>query len=749
MSNDKTLIKINSEIPSDKLKEIISKANAFEGVISVKVDDGILYYDISEWASDYDIMVEILKLFEDDGFDVEPIFDGAEEVVHHHCHDEHCHDDDCHDDHENCECEGEVSEHHHCHACSCGHDHGVSIEDLSDKKERKFKFIELSIAFVIMIVGVILKSIPKTTVFSNYVLVIAYAVAGYNAVIGGILGIFKGKPFNQNTLMTISSIAAIFLGETIEAVGIMLLFQVGELFEHSALSSADKIINDLKSFEDEKVCLVGEGGIEKRVSPEAVNVGDIIVLRPGDKCSLDGVIVEGSSSFDTMLITGESKYKDLARNDNVLGGFIAIDGSIKIKVTKTYAESAVNTIAKTIQACAEKKTKPEKFLDKFSKWYTPSVVIVALLLAFITPIFSETYKLGLLVWGKRAVMLLCVACPCSILVSIPLAYFIGVANSVKTGIALKTSLSLEALADCNAVVFDKTGTLTEGVLTVQKVIAVKEYKGKVLNIANACEKYSNHPIAFAIRKKAGESQAEISDFKEFAGKGVTCKCDGSVLIAGNEKFLLENGVTVSCGEQVGVKLHVAVDGEYAGTVILSDTLRKTARGMVRELKDLGVSQTVILTGDGKAEANEVKDALGIDKVRAELLPEDKVSRLEKIISKTQGTVMYVGDGVNDSPVLKLADVGIAMGNGLDVALESADGVLQGGDLSKIPYLIKLARRTRQIVRQNLYGSLLIKAIIIALSVTGVVSSLWFAIAGDVGLLILTVLNSIRNKFKPV
>ncbi len=742
MNDNKTLIKINTDLTQEQVKDIISKTNVFEGVISVKIKDGILSYDISEWASDYDVMVQILGLLEDMGIDAEPLFDGSEEVSDSVVYHEESEDADSQED----------EEHEHCHEeeCSCHlhhHDDNCSCENLSDKKERKYKIIELTIAVMIMIAGIILNSFEKTAKASNYVLVFAYAIAGYNAVIGGFTGIIKRKPFNQNTLMTIASIAAILLGKTLEAVGIMILFQIGELFEHSAISRADKVINDLKSFKDEKVSVLGDGGIEKRVSADKVKVGDIIVVRTGEKCSLDGVILSGGSSFNTAIITGESNYKDLGVNDTVLGGFIAVDGSVKVRVTKPYSESAVNTIAKTIEECAKNKSKAEKFLDKFSKWYTPLIVVAAIIVAFICPIFAETYRLGISVWGKRAVMLLCVSCPCSIVVSIPLAYFIGVANSAKHGVIVKSSLTLEQLSNCGVVAFDKTGTLTEGVLKVSKVISTKNYQGKILELLNICEKYSNHPIALAIRKKVGVSTLEATDYKDYAGKGVSCVYDGKIMLAGNERFLTENQVKIIETGDIGTKIYLAVDGECAGVVILNDVIRKNARGMVRELKDLGVLQTLMLTGDNKDEALAVKEYLGIDKSRAELLPEDKVRRLEKAIKSTNGTVVYLGDGVNDAPVLKRADVGIAMGNGLDVAIESADAVLTSGDLSKIPYLIKLAKRTSKIAKQNLYGSLLIKLLIIALSVTGVLSSLWFAIAGDVGLLILAILNSIRNKFK--
>ncbi len=741
---NKTLIKINVSLTQEQVKAIISKTNVFEGVISVKVKDGILSYDLSEWASDYDVMVQILNALEEMGVDAEPLFDGSEEIADSVETDVQEYEDDEDGEHDR--------EHVHGEECSCHHDHhndGFSCDNLHDKKERKYKLIELSIAVVIMIAGIILNSFEKTAKASNYVLVFAYAIAGYNSVIAGITAIIKGKPFSQNTLMTISSVAAILLGETVEAVGIMILFQIGELFEHSAVSNADKVINDLKSFKDEKVSVLGEGDIEKRVLPEKVKVGDIVVVRNGERCALDGVIVSGSSSFDTAIVTGESNYKDLRVGDNVLGGFIAVNGSVKVKVTKSYSESAVNTIAKTIEECAKNKSKAERFLDKFSKWYTPLVVVLALIVAFICPIFGESYRWGLLTWGKRAIMLLCVSCPCSIVISIPLAYFIGVANSAKVGVIVKSSLSLEQLANVSTVVFDKTGTLTEGVLKVSKVISTKKYQGKVLELINICEKYSNHPIALAIRKKVGVSDVEGTEYKDCAGMGVSCVYDGKVMLAGNGRFLKENGVLVAESEVVGTKIYLAVDGEFAGIVVLKDAPRKTARGMIRELKDLGVSKTLMLTGDNKDEALEIKEYLGVDKVKSELLPEDKVHRIEKAIKNANGTVVFVGDGVNDAPVLKRADVGIAMGNGLDVAIESADAVLTSGDLSKIPYLIKLAKRTRKIAKQNLYGSLIVKLAIMVLSVTGILSSLWFAIASDVGLLIIAILNSIRNKFKVI
>lgn len=749
MNRERTLIKINSNISDEQIIKIIKTVSAFEGVISVQIDDNILRYDISEWASDYDIMVEIMEVLEKDGLDSEPLFAGGEEfkVSHEHDHDhghERC---DCHDhhhehDHERCDC------HDHVHtglSCSCGNDHS----ELKDKKERKFKLVELSISVLVMIVGIILSFIPETKKIADYVFVVAYAIAGYEVVINGIISLCKLKPFNENTLMAISSIAAILLGEVVEAVGIMLLFQAGELFEHSAISSAESIIEKIKSYRQYKVVKIGEGGIETVVSPDAVKVGDIVVLRAGDKNSLDGEIVEGSCDFDTQIITGESLYRNLQVGDEVLGGFICINGVVKLKVTKSYTDSAVNTIAKTIEESVKNKTKPEKFLNTFSKWYTPTVVIIALLLAFVTPAFYPLYRTGLYIWGKRAIMLLCVSCPCSLVISVPLAYFIGVANSAKHGVIIKNSAILELLNKTKSVVFDKTGTLTEGSLAVTKIVSAKKYQGRVLSLVNLCEKHSNHPIALAIKKKAGEVNEDVTDYKEFVGKGVSCVSNGENLLCGNEKFLKDNGIDVPEVNGVGVKIYLSVNGEFAGAVILSDVIRKTAKGCILELNDLGITNTVMLTGDNKEYAQAVKEELKIKKMRSELLPEGKVEQIEKIINKTSGSVIFVGDGVNDAPVIKRADVGISLCSSLDVAVESADVVLTNNDLSKIPYVIKLAKRTASIVRQNVIFSLLIKVAVMVLSVAGIVTSLWFAIGADVGLLILAVLNSIRNKTRVI
>ena len=752
-----TIIKVNANLSKDDVKKIISEVEKLEGVISVKIENNLINYEISEWASDYDVMVAIMNICESLSFDSEPLFEGAEDMVNsvnphaseneNHEHGEHC---DFHHEHEHgehCDCHHEHDDKHGVSFCGCDNDH--VHDEKENKKYLKSKIIELSASIIIFIVGAILSGIETTKEASSYVLIMAFAIAGYDVILNGIVKIFKGKPFTEDTLMTIAAVSAILLGETVEAVGIMILFGIGETFEHTVKSDANKIINKLKSYKEEKVKVISDGGFEKTVTPDKVKVGDIMLVRAGEKITVDGVIIEGSSSFDTKVITGESNYKDLSVGDEVLSGFAVVNGTVKVKAVKPYSESAVSKIEKIVLDSSKKKSKPEKFLEKFAKWYTPCVVIIAILLAFIPPFFAPVYSIALPKWGIRAVMLLCVSCPCSLVISIPLAYFMGVGASASNGVIVKDSATLEKLASCKTVVFDKTGTLTSGELYVTKIVAVKKYQGKVLEYALACEKHSNHPISLALRKKQSEINGEVTDYNEVAGKGVSCVYNGLRLISGNSKFMAESGVEVPIVDEIGTKLYLAVNGEYAGVIKLNDKVRKTARGAILELYDAGVSDTVMLTGDNKEYAVAVRKQLGMNKSVSELLPEDKVRELEEIMANSKkSSVAFVGDGVNDAPVITRADVGIAMGGvGSDVVISSADVILTTDDLSKIPYLIKLSKRTASIAKQNLVISLVVKFAVMILGAFGISTSLWLAIGADVGLLILTILNAIRNKIK--
>ncbi|MBR6737185.1 MAG: cadmium-translocating P-type ATPase [Clostridia bacterium] len=765
--SEKTVIKINGEVSDKTLKAVKEKVELLEGVISVSVKNGIVDYELNEWASDYDIMVSVLEIIADLGLDGEPVFDGDDVITSdssvelgHNDHHDHC-DGECNYDHDHCDhdhCEHDHCDHchEHCEHDHCDHEHeggfscsccdGENKTEEEASKERKGKFFELLISLGVFIVGIILSLIEATKEASSYVLLVSFVIAGYETVFNGVSGIFKGKVFSENLLMTIASLSAILLGEVPEAAGIMLLNGVGSLFESSATADVNKVVSRLKALTPETVTVI-DYGVEKQVHVSKVKVNDVVLIKAGEKVGVDGVITWGDASFDTSAITGESVYKELSVGDTVLGGYLNVNGACKIEVTSEYESSTLSKIESAVKHSLDKKAKSEKFIEKFAKIYTPCVVILALLIAFIPPIFSASYASGLEVWGVRAVMLLCVSCPCALVISVPLTYFCGIGEAAKHGALVKSSKALEILSKTKTVAFDKTGTLTVGKPKVLKVISIKKYQGKVLEIANEVEKYSSHPLALALREKVGEPSQNIENYLEIAGRGVSATLNGSVVLAGNKKLLEENGVTPIETSELGMKLYLSVDGECAGVIVFGDEARPTAKGAILELYDSGVTQTVMLTGDNKEYASSVRKELKMTRSYSELLPEQKVERLEELLDeKGKYSVLAVGDGINDAPLLTRADVSIAMGEaGIDVAIESADIVLSTGDLSKVPFLVKLARRTRAIATQNVVLSLLVKLLVMVLGIVGVTSSLWLAIGADVGVLIIAILNAIRNR----
>ncbi len=745
-------LKILSDDIKDK-NEIESTVLNIKGVVDCKINsDGSLYkidYALDNWASDYDVMVTIMELLQSEfSLDSEPYFDDEEEIESSFEYDYDEEQSSCERDNEGNHCSScNAHEHNHEHnhergrnsgiSCGCEHDNEVSL---------KGKIIELGASLLIFIVGLVLSFIDKTKQVAPYIMVVAYSVAGYETLFEGIIGIFKKKFFSSSFLMTIASISAILLGETAEAYGIMLLFSVGELFEHVAIDNSQKVIDGLKKMCPTTVTVLKEG-VEFKVDVKTVNVGDIVVLRAGDKVAIDGKIIKGSASFDSKTVTGESKYKDLELSDYVFGGYINVDGYVEVEATKTYENSTLSRIMDIVENSAQKKSKKESFIEKFSKWYTPTILLIAVLLAFIPPFFSVSYVDGLMVWGERGIMLLCISCPCAFVISVPLTYFCGVGLAAKKGILIKSTNTLEKLSSCDTVVFDKTGTLTKGTLKVTKILSTKEYSGKLLSLVATIEQNSSHPIAKAIKENAGEVKGEVTSFKEIAGKGITCELNGKTHILGNLKFMEENSIKVKAVEEIGTKLYLAVDGVFAGCILLNDEIRDEAYGAIRELKDYGVYKTVILTGDSKEYAKKIRQELKMSTSVSELMPEDKVGEIEKIIeSNGKKSVAYVGDGINDAPVITRADVGFAMGAlGSDSAIDSADVILTDDDLSKVPFSIRLAKRTNSIAKQNIIVSLAVKAIIMALGVFGLSTSLWLAISADVGVMILAVLNAIRNR----
>lgn len=720
------------------LTVVVNQIKLFEGVTSVSLSEDILSYYLDEWASDYDVMVAITNALTDAGVDSEPFFDEDDEFIVNVSNNEETVDEESEDE------EGEREhDHEHDDDEDCCHHHYYEEGFL---KAKKGKLIELGVALLIFIVGLIFSGISSLTKVAPYVMIVAYSVTSYEILFEGVTCLFKKKFFNEQLLMVIASIAAIALGETAEAVGIVMLFNIGELFEGGAINSSRKSLAELKKSRPDKVTVINESGNEIKIKAEAVEIGSVVIYKAGDKIAVDGVIIEGKTNLDTKTITGESVYKTYEEGSEVFGGYVVIDGAIKVKTTKLYSESAVSKIVEIVESSSENKSNSEKFVTNFAKYYTPIVVILAVLLAVVPPFFYETYSVGFNIWLKRAVMMLCVSCPCALVISVPLSYFCAVGNAAKNGVLIKTTERLSLLSKCKTFAFDKTGTLTTGEFTVSKIVSTKKFAGKVLAFAAICEKNSAHPIAKSIIKKHNESIDEATDYKEIAGRGVSCNYQGKTLICGNYKFMEESGVSVKEITELGVKLYVAYDKEFVGVIVLNDTPRDTAYGAIMELYDEGVENTVMLTGDNKEYASVMRKQLNMRQSVSELLPEDKVTEIENLIGENNNVVAFVGDGINDAPVLSRADVGIAMGGlGSDLAVESADMVIVDDDLSKVPYLLKLAKRTDLIVKQNVIGSIAIKLLVMILGIIGVTSSIWLAIGADVGVMILAILNAIRLK----
>lgn len=716
-------------------EEITNEVKSIKGVLDCVIENEnsnvLLKYGIDEWSSDYDILVKIMDVLTDKFSIDSEMYDGETSEDEYIIIESDNEDESVYE-----------NEHNHTdgHSC-CEHEH--------EETNIKSKIIELSVSVVILIAGIILSSFSKTEIVSRYFFVVAYAIAGYEILFEGIIKIFKGKVFSEDLLMSVASISAILLGEFIEAAGIMILFSLGELFEHTASDNARKVIDKLKDISPNTANVINENGDIIKTKVEEIKIGDIVLVKSGERIVVDGVVVEGSCSLDTKTITGESNFKDAVVGDRVFGGYLSVDGSVKIRVEKLFKDSTLQVIVDIVEKSAEKKSKKEKFIEKFSKIYTPIIVALALIIAFIPPIFSASYGAGLSVWGVRAVMLLCISCPCSVVISIPLTYFCGVGMLAKWGVVVKNTQTLEKLSSCKTVVFDKTGTLTKGDLKVSKILSIKEYSGRLLNFVCIAEQYSNHPIAKACLKAYDGVVQAGENFKETAGKGVEVDYQNYHVICGNLAFLNELGIKAKKVEEVGVKLYVAINSEYAGCIVFNDNVKDEARGAVLELYDAGIENTVMLTGDNKDYAIKVRKELGIKQSVSELLPQDKVVEIERIISENDKTcVAFVGDGVNDAPVITRSDVGFAMGAiGSDTAIESADIIITDDDLSKIPLSIKLAKRTNAIAKQNIVASLSVKFIVMLLATFGIVSSLWLAIASDVGIMVLAVLNAIRNRSK--
>lgn len=572
---------------------------------------------------------------------------------------------------------------------------------------------------------------------------IPYLILGRGVLWKAVRNIKNGQVFDENFLMAIATLGAFGCGEYAEAVAVMLFYQVGELFESVAVGRSRKSISDLMDIRPDSANVERDGKLVE-VDPEDVQVGEIIVVKPGERIPLDGVVEEGVSALDTAALTGESLPRDVLKGDAVISGCVNLSGLLHIRVTKLFEQSTVAKILDLVENSSSKKAKAEHFITKFARYYTPGVVFAALVLAILPPLFVGQWSM----WFQRALIFLVVSCPCALVISIPLSFFGGIGGASKQGILVKGSNYLEALAQAGIVVFDKTGTLTQGNFTVTEVEPKGISKEELLELAALAEHWSDHPISQSIRKAYGQTVdgERVSNAKEIAGQGIQALVDGKTILAGNQKLMNRAKIPVLQPEGLlGTVVHVAVDGAYAGYLVISDQIKPGAAQAIRELKQAGVRQTVMLTGDAKAVGQAVAAQLGLDQVHAELLPDQKVEQVERLLSaKTpKERLVFVGDGMNDAPVLSRSDVGVAMGAlGSDAAIEAADIVLMDDKIEKLPQAIRLARKTLRIVRQNIVFALGIKFLVLLLTVFGY-SNMWMAVFADVGVSVLAILNASR------
>ncbi len=606
----------------------------------------------------------------------------------------------------------------------------------------KKRTIKIIIAFILFLVSLV---ISFENVWINSILyIISYLIVGLDIVIKAVRNIFRGKIFDENFLMTIATIGAFAIGEFPEAVAVMLFYQVGELFQSYAVDKSRKSIASLMDIRPDFANLKKDGKIEK-CDPEEINIEDIIIIKPGEKVPLDGTVIDGNSMLDTSALTGESIPREVTVGDDILSGCINQTGLLEVKVTKKFGESTVSKILDLVENASSKKSKSENFISKFAKYYTPIVVVIAILLAIIPPIiFKETEFTE---WLYRALTFLVVSCPCALVISIPLGFFGGIGGASKLGILVKGSNYLEALSNTEIVVFDKTGTLTEGVFEVQKINPVDISKEDLIKYAAYAESFSNHPIAISLIKAYGKSidSKIISETSELSGLGVNAIVDGKNILVGNEKLMKEKNITYEKCNEIGTILYVAMDNKFVGTITISDKIKVDAKDSIERLKRNNVKKTIMLTGDKIKVAENVASKLNIDEVYAELLPSDKVEKVEELIKmkSDNGKLAFVGDGINDAPVLAISDIGIAMGGlGSDAAIEAADVVLMTDEPSKVVDAIKISRKTMRIVKQNIIFAISIKILVLILSAFGL-SNMWEAVFADVGVSVLAILNSLR------
>lgn len=620
----------------------------------------------------------------------------------------------------------------------CGaHDHDHEHEE--EEENLKAEVVKLVIALIIFATA-FFKIVPGK--IATWLFVAAYILSGYEVLLKSIKNIFRGEVFDENFLMSIATLGAFAINKPGEAAAVMIFYNVGELFEDYAVGKSKKSIIQLMNIKP-KIANLKKGNEIKVVEPEELKVGDIIVVKAGEKIPVDGVIVNGETTINTSALTGESVPRKVKVDDEVLAGSINESDVIEVKVTKEFKDTAINEIIELVKNSNKAKSKTELFITKFAKVYTPIVVVLALILAFVPPIFVGFQNLG--EWVKRALVFLVTSCPCAIVLSVPLGYFAGIGKAGKEGVLIKGSNYLDVLTKANTMVLDKTGTITKGNFEVSKIVLAEEIgEEELLEIAAVAESMSNHPIAKSIISKVNKkiSQEEIEEYKEIAGMGIKAKYHGDEIVVGNAKLLEKEEIKYYPCNEIGAIVYVAKNKKYLGAIVISDTVKPDSKEAIEGFKKNGINKICMLTGDNKEIAENIAKQVGIEEVHYNLLPGEKVKELQKIKNE-QNVVIAIGDGINDSPVLAEADIGASMGlNGQDLAIETSDIVIMDGKLSSFNKAINVSKRTKKIIMQNIYFALGIKAIVLVLGAFGI-STMWEAVFADVGVTFITVLNSLR------
>lgn len=615
-----------------------------------------------------------------------------------------------------------------------------------NKKQKKM--LTRIIIALILFIGLKLVHLPEMV---NVILSLAtYFLIGYDILTKAVKGIFKKQVFDENFLMAVATVGAIALGDYSEGTAVMLFYQIGEWFQSYAVGKSRKNISELMDIRPDYANIENENGDLMQVDPDEVEIGTIIIVKPGEKIPIDGIVVEGNSTLNTSALTGESLPKDASINDEVISGCINLTGLLKIKTTREFGESTVSKILDMVENASSKKSRSENFISRFAHYYTPAVVYSALALAILPPVVSLLMGMdsNWSQWIYRALTFLVISCPCALVISIPLSFFAGIGGASNAGVLVKGSNYLEALASTKYVVFDKTGTMTQGVFEVSGIHHASVAEDKILELAAMAESYSTHPISKSLLQAYGKSvdKERIKNVEEISGHGVIAQIDDKEVLVGNDKLMKKYGIEYKPCHDVGTIVHIAIDQEYVGHILISDKIKPHAKEAIARLKEVGVKETIMLTGDVRTVANKVASDLNIDKVYSELLPQDKVNKVEELLEKKQEKekLAFVGDGINDAPVLSRADVGIAMGAlGSDAAIEAADIVLMDDDPLKIAKAIKIAKKCLRIVYENIYFAIGVKIICLILSAFGI-GNMWLAIFADVGVMVIAVLNAIRT-----